>query len=71
MGLLYCLLLYLVIAVTPFNVVHAASSSPAKIATPSVQQNAISLHFANIEVSGLLHELARLGDTNFLLSESI
>ena len=71
MGLLYCLLLFLVISVNPFNGVHATSSNPATVTTPSVQQNAISLQFANIEVSGLLHELARLGDTNFLLSESI
>jgi len=71
MGLLYCLLLFLVLAVNPLNGVHAVSTSQATIAMPSVQQNAISLHFANIEVSGLLHELARLGDTNFLLSESI
>ena len=71
MGLLYCLLLFLVIAENPLNVAHAASISPATVATPLVQQNAISLHFSNIEVSGLLHELARLGDTNFLLSESI
>jgi type IV pilus assembly protein PilQ len=71
MGLLYCLLLLLVIAANPLNAAHAASSIPVTVATPSVQQNAISLHFANIEVSGLLQELARLGDTNFLLSESI
>ncbi len=71
MGLVYCLLLFLVIAVNPFNWAHAASSNSATVTTPSVQQNAISLHFVNIEVSGLLHELARLGDTNFLLSESI
>ena len=71
MGLVYCLLLFLVISVNPFNAAYAASSSSATIATPSIQQNAISLHFANIEVSALLHELARLGDTNFLLSESI
>jgi type IV pilus assembly protein PilQ len=70
MGLLYCLLLFLVISVNPFKGAHAASSNPATVATPSVQKNTISLHFTNIEVSGLLHELARLGDTNFLLSES-
>jgi type IV pilus assembly protein PilQ len=71
MGLLYCLLLFLVISVNPFNAAYAASSSSATIATPSIQQNAISLHFANIEVSALLYELARLGDTNFLLSAAI
>ena len=71
MGLVYCLLLFLVIAVNPSNQVYAVSSNLATAATPSVQQNAISLHFANIEVSALLHELARLGNTNFLLSESI
>jgi type IV pilus assembly protein PilQ len=71
MGLLHCLLLLLAISVNLFSGAHAVSSNPATVATPSVQQNAISLHFANIEVSGLLHELARLGDTNFLLSESI
>jgi type IV pilus assembly protein PilQ len=71
MGLLYCLLLFLVISVNPFNGAHATSSNPATVATPQVQQNTISLHFSNIEVSGLLHEVARLGDTNFLLSESI
>jgi hypothetical protein len=52
MGLLYCLLLFLVIAVNPFNGAHAASINPATAAMPSDQQNAISLHFANIEVSG-------------------
>ena len=71
MGLVYCLLLFLVIAVNPLNGACAVSSDPATAATPLVQQNAISLHFANIEVSALLHELARLGNTNFLLSEAI
>ena len=71
MGLVYCLSLLLIFAVSPSNEAQATSSNRITAVTPSVQQNAISLHFANIEVSGLLHELARLGDTNFLLSESI
>jgi type IV pilus assembly protein PilQ len=71
MGLVYCLSLLLIIAFSPSNVAQATSISRITAAMPPVHQNAISLHFANIEVSGLLHELARLGDTNFLLSESI
>ncbi len=46
------------------------STSPQKIAQ-AAQAKTISLHFANIEVSTLLKELARLGQTNFLISESI
>ena len=37
----------------------------------AAQAKTISLYFANIEVSTLLKELARLGQTNFLISESI
>ena len=37
----------------------------------AIQAKTISLYFANIEVSALLKELARLGQTNFLISESI
>ena len=40
MGLVYCLLLFLVIAVNPFNGAHAASINPATAAMPSDQQNA-------------------------------
>ena len=39
--------------------------------TQATQAKTISLYFANIEVSALLKELARLGQTNFLISESI
>jgi type IV pilus assembly protein PilQ len=71
MGLVYCLSLLMLIAICPSNAAQATSSSRIAAVIPLIHQNAISLHFANIEVSGLLHELARLGDTNFLLSESI
>ncbi len=71
MGLVYCLSLLLIIAISPSNVAQATSSSRITATIPPVQQNATSLHFANIDVSQLLHELARLGGTNFLLSESI
>ena len=71
MGLLYCLLLFLIIAIHPSNGVHAVSSNLGTTAIHPIEQNTISLHFANIEVSALLHELARLGGTNFLLSEAI
>jgi type IV pilus assembly protein PilQ len=71
MGLVYCLLFLLFIAISPSTVAQATSSNRISAAMPSMQQNTISLHFANIEVSALLHELARLGDTNFLLSEAI
>ena len=49
------------------------SGAPAQQvqAKSAVQQKKLSLHFANIEVSELLKELARLGQTNFLISESI
>ena len=49
------------------------SGAPAQQvqAKSAVQQKNLSLHFANIEVSELLKELARLGQTNFLISESI
>jgi type IV pilus assembly protein PilQ len=71
MGLVYCLLLFLIIAISPSNGVHAVSGNRGPTTPHPIQQNTISLHFANIEVSALLHELARLGGTNFLLSEAI
>ena len=71
MGLVCCLLLFLVIAISPTNGAHADSVSRGPAPMRPIQQNTISLHFANIEVSALLHELARLGGTNFLLSEAI
>lgn len=71
MGLVYCLLLLLIITFSPSYGVHAASDNLGPAAMRPAQQNTISLHFANIEVSALLHELARLGNTNFLLSAAI
>jgi type IV pilus assembly protein PilQ len=71
MGLVCCLLLFLIIALSPSNGVHAVTRNQGPTAMHPMLQNTISLHFANIEVSALLHELARLGSTNFLLSEAI
>lgn len=80
MGLLIYLLWFLIMQISPVNTAHALSASSSTPITDTVnlpvpasaaQQNKVSLHFANIEVSTLLHILARLGDTNFLLSESI
>ena len=80
MGLIICLLWFLVIQIGFANTAHALSMSDSNpiadtvnLPTPAslAQHNKVSLHFANIEVSALLHVLARLGDTNFLLSESI
>ncbi len=39
--------------------------------TQNLAHTPISLHFSEIEVSELLHVLAKMGKTNFLLSESI
>ena len=49
---------------------HRALNNSQHIAQ-AAQAKTISLYFANIEVSTLLKELARLGQTNFLISESI
>ena len=57
-----------VVLAEPFLSGPSAQQPEAKSA---VQQKNLSLHFANIEVSELLKELARLGQTNFLISESI
>ncbi len=57
-----------VVLAEPFLSGPSAQQPEAKSA---VQQKTLSLHFANIEVSELLKELARLGQTNFLISESI
>ena len=65
------------ISLIPVSLVLAAPANLApnigitEASTREPQKIPISLYFASIEVSELLQILARLGETNFLLSESI
>jgi type IV pilus assembly protein PilQ len=45
--------------------------SHGNVPSQNLAQEAVSLHFSEIEVSELLQLLAKIGKTNFLLSESI
>ena len=56
--------LFALVLLTP-NIVLGNSPSPNHL------QNPISLQFIDIEITELLQALAKLGNTNFLLSESI
>lgn len=51
----------------PFFVRPSHGNAPSQ----NLAQEAVSLHFSEIEVSELLQLLAKIGKTNFLLSESI
>lgn len=51
----------------PFFVGPSLGSTPSQ----NLTQEPVSLHFSEIEVSELLQLLAKMGKTNFLLSESI
>lgn len=77
MAAVYCFIWLMVIGYLPAAPAIAGSSNPRsdlglpKAIVQEPKRAPISLHFAHIEVSELLQILARLGATNFLLSESI
>lgn len=61
-----------VIAMCSWMAIYASNALSENSRTPTPPLNPIvSLQFKNIEVTELLQILARLGNTNFLLSESI